>query len=430
MRLLLKLILWLLFLSPLAIAALFWLLLSDTPLIAEQPPLSHTDILRAKAIIERHRKQQDSEQPLRLSLSERDLELAGTYLLRHLTESALRIRIQDHQLQASATLWVPGFPARPYLNLQLRLREQHGSPNLVYLQIDRFVVPPGIARHLLVELLIRIYDTDEYRLARSIVDELHLQDHQLQLRYYWTPELARQARATFLSETGSARHIYRGELQRLVRARASASFSLVEILPPLFRLAQRRSQQHDPIKENRALLSVLGYWASGRRTLATDLLGSDTGPALGFRARLHRRRDQARHFLISAAIAARIDGGAASLAGTFKEISDADKGSGFSFIDLAADRAGSRFGEQAVASTSHARRVQQLLANGVNESDIMPAIDQLTEGLDNAQFNRRYGTLDSPAYHAALERIDRLIGYCRLYQELAAAPQIQTQTNP
>lgn len=420
MRVLLKLILWLLFLSPFAIAALFWLLLSDTPLIAEQPPLSQADVLRAKAIIEQHRRQQNSDQPLRLVLSERDLELAGTYLLRHLTESSLRIRIQDHRLQASATLRVPGFPTRPYLNLQLRLQDQQGSPNLVQLRIDRFIVPRVIAKPLLAELLIRMYASDEYRLARNIVDELRLQDKQLQLRYYWTPELARQARATFLRETQPARRVYRTELQRLVQAQPSHHFSLAAILPPLFQLALKRSQQGDPVEENRALLSVLGYWASGRPSLATELLGRDAGPALPFRARLNRRRDQARHFLISAAIAARIDGGAASLAGTLKEIADADKGSGFSFIDLAADRAGTRFGEQAVASAPLARRLQQLISSGIGESDIVPPVDQLSEGLDSAQFTHRYGTLDSPAYREMLEQIDTLIGRCRLYRELDA----------
>ena len=415
MRLLLKLILWLLFLSPFVLALLFWLALSDTPLVAEQPSLSRDDMLRAKAIIKQHRRQQ-SRGPMRLVLSERDLELAGTYLLWHLTESGLKIDIRDDQLQARATLRIPGFPSRPYLNLQLQLRDQQGQPNLVHLQVNDYVVPQAVAKRLLTELLIRLYRTDEYRLARSIVDELHLQDRQLQLQYYWNPELARQARATFLKEPQQARQAYRSALRQVLQDKPVRSPSLAKILPPLFALAQQRSQKADPVTENRALLSVLGYWASSDRTLATELLGKDAGPPLRFNARLQRRRDLARHFLTSAAIAVTADDTLADIAGTFKEVSDADRGSGFSFVDLAADRAGIRFGNTAVASADQARRIQQLVGEGITEQDIMPDVGELSEGIPLERFKRDFGDLDSPVYQNALRRIDRHIEQCRLYR--------------
>jgi len=424
MRLLLKLILWLLFLSPFVLALLFWLALSDTPLVAEQPSLSRDDMLRAKTIINQHRRQQ-SRGPLRLVLGERDLELAGTYLLWHLTESGLKIDIRDDQLQARATLRIPGFPSRPYLNLQLRLRDQQGQPNLVHLQINDYVVPQAVAKRLLAELLIRLYRTDEYRLARSIVDELHLQDGQLQLQYYWNPELARQARATFLKEPQQARQAYRSALRQVLQDEQTRAPSLANILPPLFALAQRRSQKADPITENRALLSVLGYWASSDRTLATELLGKDAGPPLRFNARLQRRRDLARHFLTSAAIAVTADGTLADIAGTFKEVSDADRGSGFSFVDLAADRAGIRFGNTSVASVDQARNIQQLVSEGITEQDIMPDVGELSEGIQLERFKRDFGDLDSPVYRSALRRIDRQIEQCRLYrlpEQPAASP--------
>ena len=424
MRLLLKLILWLLFLSPFVLALLFWLALSDTPLVAEQPSLSRDDMLRAKTIINQHRRQQ-SRGPLRLVLGERDLELAGTYLLWHLTESGLKIDIRDDQLQARATLRIPGFPSRPYLNLQLRLRDQQGQPNLVHLQINDYVVPQAVAKRLLAELLIRLYRTDEYRLARSIVDELHLQDGQLQLQYYWNPELARQARATFLKEPRQARQAYRSALRQVLQDEQTRAPSLANILPPLFALAQRRSQKADPITENRALLSVLGYWASSDRTLATELLGKDAGPPLRFNARLQRRRDLARHFLTSAAIAVTADDTLADIAGTFKEVSDADRGSGFSFVDLAADRAGIRFGNTSVASVDQARNIQQLVSEGITEQDIMPDVGELSEGIQLERFKRDFGDLDSPVYRSALRRIDRQIEQCRLYrlpEQPAASP--------
>jgi hypothetical protein len=415
MRLLLKLILWLLFLSPFVLGLLFWLALSDTPLVSEQPSLSRDDMLRAKAIVKQHKEQQSGDRPLHLVLSERDLELAGTYLLWHLTESGLKIDIRDDLLEARATLRIPGFPSRPYLNLQLQLRDQQGKPNLVHLQINDYVVPQSVSKQLLAELLIRLYRTDEYRLARSIVDELHLQDKQLALQYNWTPELARQARATFLKEPQQARQAYRSALRRLLQEEQARRLSLSKVLPPLFELAQQRSQEADPLSENKALLSVLGYWASSDRTLATELLGKDAGPPLRFNGRLHNRRDLARHFLTTAALVANTGDTLADIAGTFKEVADADKGSGFSFVDLAADRAGIRFGKAATASANQARRIQRLVAAGISEGDIMPDVGELSEGIDLERFKKDFGDLDSPVYRNALRHIDKQIDQCRLY---------------
>lgn len=423
MLLFIRLLLWLLFLSPFLAALLIWLSLSATPLVPEQPSLSHQDIERAKIIVEQH--QRSDGRPLQLELSERDLELAGTYLLRRHAETNLKITIQDNRLHAKATLRIPGFPSRPYLNLQLSLREQAGHPNLVHLQVSEQVLPRALAKKLLNELLLRLHQTEEYRLARSIVDELQLHDGRLYLQYHWNPELARRARATFLKEPPSARQVYRAELRRLLQQQNQDSPPLTALLAPLFQLARERSSAGDPVAENRALLAVLGYWATTGESLATQLIGQDSGPPLRFRARLNRRRDQARHFLISAALAANINDTAASLAGTLKELGDAEKGSGFSFIDLAADRAGTRFGQLAIASPEFASRLQQRMAAGVSDGDIVPAIAQLTEGVDLEEFRRRYGTPDSTQYQHVIDSIDRMIDACPVYKMLQ--PQAEAQ---
>ena len=118
---------------------------------------------------------------------------------------------------------------------------------------------------------------------------------------------------------------------------------------------------------------------------------------------------------ISAAIAVTADDTLADIAGTFKEVSDADRGSGFSFVDLAADRAGIRFGNTSVASVDQARNIQQLVSEGITEQDIMPDVGELSEGIQLERFKRDFGDLDSPVYRSALRRIDSQIEQCRLY---------------
>ena len=69
---------------------------------------------------------------------------------------------------------------------------------------------------------------------------------------------------------------------------------------------------------------------------------------------LDGREDFAKHFIVSAAIAAFADTALADAIGLYKEIDDARYGSGFSFNDIAADRAGTKFGEKAVLNEDSA----------------------------------------------------------------------------
>ena len=77
---------------------------------------------------------------------------------------------------------------------------------------------------------------------------------------------------------------------------------------------------------------------------------------------LQQRWDYPLHFLISALVAAEAGTPLADAVGLWKELTDARRGgSGFSFEDLAADRAGTRFGELAIRDPARlqARITQQ-----------------------------------------------------------------------
>jgi hypothetical protein len=182
----------------------------------------------------------------------------------------------------------------------------------------------------------------------------------------------------------------------------------------MFTAARTRSQDGDPIAENKAMLTVLGTWASGRDI--SNLVPGNLARPHGFRLKLEQRRDFAQHFLSSAALAARGDSSLSNAVGLFKEIVDIDRGSGFSFTDIAADRAGTRFGELATRSTEDARRVQQLLAEGIEETAIMPPARDLPEHLDTQRFKELYGHVGSPAYQLVMQDIERRIAACSLYR--------------
>jgi uncharacterized protein YfiM (DUF2279 family) len=131
---------------------------------------------------------------------------------------------------------------------------------------------------------------------------------------------------------------------------------------------------------------------------------------------LNGRTDSPQHFTISAALAAHAGSPLADAIGLYKEVDDSRRGSGFSFNDLAADRAGTRFGELATRSPASARQLQQRAASGLREPDFMPHAADLPEYMPEAEFKRRFGGVGAPAYQGVMDDIERRVAACPLYR--------------
>ncbi|OWV32243.1 hypothetical protein B5C34_01445 [Pacificimonas flava] len=129
------------------------------------------------------------------------------------------------------------------------------------------------------------------------------------------------------------------------------------------------------------------------------------------------RRDLALHLLISAIFSAQRDRELGSALGEMKELSDAlPGGSGFSFVDLAADRAGIRLGTL-LADPKTTAEVQRHLGRG-GTANLFPARALgMEEGLSEEEFERRFGRLNSEQYEAAVDRIDAALDSLPIYQD-------------
>ena len=99
-----------------------------------------------------------------------------------------------------------------------------------------------------------------------------------------------------------------------------------------------------------------------------------------------------------------------------KELSDSDGGSGFSFADLTADRAGVTLATTALSSENNARVMQLRLASVGLESDYMPDINQMPEGIQKLDFSLAYRNTESPEYKLIITEIDQRIANCSIYQ--------------
>jgi hypothetical protein len=170
------------------------------------------------------------------------------------------------------------------------------------------------------------------------------------------------------------------------------------------------------MEENRAAILVLTLYVNGH-DLATVMPAARNWPVPGpGRVNLGGRDDFAQHFTISAALSATSGSPLSDAVGLYKEVDDSRGGSGFSFNDIAADRAGTRFGEQATASEAAAKALQLRVAQGIGEADLLPNVSDLPEFMPEPEFKRRYGGIGAPAYNAMMRDIEHRLSALPLYR--------------
>lgn len=224
---------------------------------------------------------------------------------------------------------------------------------------------------------------------------------------------ARSAAAQVLSPEDTERlRVYYQAIGPAVQG-LPARASLADLLSPLFQLAAKRSASLEAPAEHRAALIAVALYVNGKDPARMIPEAREWQRPAWRRFQLSGRRDLAQHFTMSAAIAAAA-GPIAHVIGLLKEIEDARRGGGFSFSDLAADRAGTTFAQRATASES-ARRLQARVAGGISDADIMPPVDGLPPDVSDRELARRYRSGNEAAFRAVLTEIDRRIAALAIF---------------
>lgn len=212
---------------------------------------------------------------------------------------------------------------------------------------------------------------------------------------------------------------YLERLTMLDVAKKTTPQSLAKYIGPLFKLAKARSTANTAAAENEAAIMALAIFAGNYRF--ANFVG-DVQPVEGRLAlpaagpMLRYRNDLNLHFIFSAAIKLLSEQGLSIAIGEFKELMDRSKdGSGYSFVDLAADIAGVEFARVATDPDS-AVKVQNILAGKTSENLFFPSIKGLPEGMRKAEFTARFKEVDSPEYVQMVERIHARINKLPIYQ--------------
>jgi hypothetical protein len=416
-----RLILWCavlcVFALPIAVLALVWLALDHRPLVPPAAALTPEQIRRAEQLVKGQDPRRSPDGTLQtLTVTTGDMELAANYLLGRY-DGSVKLVLQPGVLTFWASAPVPPNPLGGYVNVEGALRQTSGLPEFDELRIGRVPVPAPLADWMLAHALARLPAADAGQPAIDLVQRVRIDPAQVQVVYRWREALLTRAREVAVPPQDVPR--LQAYQQRLVEIAAQAATArelpLRLLLDQLFGLAAERSQDADAPAENRAALLAVAFYVNGRGLTAIVPQAAEWPRPQPRTVVLRGRRDLAQHFAVSAALAAAAGTPLADAVGVYKEVQDSRGGSGFSFPDLAADRAGSTFGARAIEPKT-ARALQQRLAGGAGESDFMPAFSDLPEGLNEQELQRRFGGVGGPEYQRMQAEIDRRVAALALFR--------------
>ncbi|XQW86407.1 hypothetical protein ACOYR1_06710 [Thalassotalea piscium] len=224
-------------------------------------------------------------------------------------------------------------------------------------------------------------------------------------------------------------NVIRSYYQELVRVSATApkQTSLAFYFRHLFQFAQQRHLlfEDETVSENQAALLALAlYFGTDKFELLVGEISQLDNKKREIRTILQRqtllqgRSDLQKHFIYSVALQIFSSLHASDAIGEFKEFLDSNKGgSGFSFADLMADRAGTRLAKLATSSQDNAIKVQNLLAT-ITDDTLLPSIKGLPEGLSSKRFEAKYKAIHTKEYQVLLSQIDQKLNQLMLYKLL------------
>lgn len=414
----------LLVVAPLGLLALLLaMMVSATPSVPGAATLVVQDLERGRAVVHELglKNLRDGEQR-RVVLTQDDLEKGLNFLLARAGAGAARVAIQPEVMNVEISLPLPVFSTPRYINLYVGLMNedlpQQGDwlvPSQV--RVGRVPVPSGFAQWLWQGALAMPWlpqSVQPLQVARDMLQSAQIETknhtHQLALRFVWHGEALKAAMQSEMGLDEATLDIYRTALNK------HPERDFARLLGHAFALAKDRSKQADPVTENRAALTALAERVMGSRLSAASRGTAPLARGSHPRPRLAGREDFAQHFSLSAFIAVTGGAGLSDLVGVYKELRDAREGSGFSFNDLAADRAGTSLGEWATRSEDDARRAQRILAGVKTATPFFPRVDDLPEFMSQAEFERRFGGVGAPAYRDMVEKIERRIAALAVYR--------------
>ena len=384
---------------------------------AQVPPAKDVgpdDVARAVSLLRTHDPRQ--ARPGQVStalLRQRDLDVLLGHGLQRWLAAQGSVTLEPARATLRMSTRSPAHPLTDWLgrwlNLELVLVETGGLPQLDSLRLGHLRLPAWLAAWAAPRAAARLGLAREWQLAGEVVRRVHFHRDTLLVTYAWQGDSVSRLVDGLLTPAELARLRPYSDLLVSLAAQSGPDWRLplVQLMGPMFDLARQRSAgTEDAAAENRAALVALTLYANGRWLGHVSATARNWPRPRPLQVLLAGRGDFSLHFLVSALLAAEGTTPLSRAVGIYKEIADSRGGSGFSFNDIAADRAGTRFGERAVRDPA---ALQALVARGVSDADLMPRFDDLPEFMAEPEFLRRFGGVGAPAYNQMIAEIDRRV---------------------
>jgi hypothetical protein len=429
---------WFIFIIPLTIlvgtpltAAL--IVLEHTPVVVKQGGATAADVSRARTLARQIiDKILNTSKRSELVLSQKDFNSLSALAARASPQLSGTMTTNHLGLSAAITFQIPQNPFGKYVNLQFGLAPSPTGLNVSHASIGRLKVSGRTAVTVIRNGMNLILGNDEGTLFFNAIRSTNFANKKMTLLFEPVPDL--KGRLQKISKRlGDVRdqvallgdprtiQIYYAKLVEIDSNLAGIrSISLANFMGPLFQTAKDRSNSGDPVTENQAaLLALVIYFGDARFERLTGKVRTDTlisHKPKTKNVRLAGRGDLLLHFLISAGLKIVSDSGVSATIGEFKELLDSDGGSGFSFVDLAADKAGIRFAEVATSSKKRALHLQSIIAGETTEQTFFPDITGLPEGINDKDFKKLFGSVDSETYKSMVQKIDDRIAEKSVYK--------------
>ncbi len=364
-----------------------------------------------------------------LRLDQRDVNLLLTMAMAHtFPQGKGRIMLDRGAVRGDLSLAITGSPRQVrYLNVHLACRAGMTDGRLEIglrrCRVGRLGLPRWLLDALSPRLISAILDDPDLEHLVAAIDSVRVEPDGVEA-IFRSGELDDEVIPSLIARLGQKPDVLtrtRIHFRHLVRAAEDlpGDDRFGAFLQTAFQLARKRSRFEDPVLENRAAILALAILLGHRRV--ESLVGPVTDKDLRSAARrrvgrvaLRGRRDWSRHFLVSAALALLSNESLSDEVGLFKEeIDSAEGGSGFSFSDLAADRAGTLFALAATRNGWAARRMQDRLAAEFDVDEFFPPAADLPEGIPDPQLQADYGGVGGMKYNQVIREIERRLAACR-----------------
>jgi hypothetical protein len=404
--------------------------IDDVPIVDHNKTLTYGNIKKAEKLIKNNKPGRLSQRTInKLSITEDELNILTSYAISHGLDTKYifaKTSIFDKRLNSNFTIKLPVHFFGDYINLSLIFKPKNNLFELESCQIGQLKIPtiiinPIISQAHQILLKGELYNSfwNNTRAIKQIIITKKAISFYYDINPSTLKELEEKGRSFLIPDEHQKKLVvYYNHLFILTQKYKYNKNASLDLLKALFAFAQNNTNKSgNPVLENTIALQILSLYTINQRL--DPFLKPEYRETIKLPARtkllFHNRLDSVKHFFVSAALT--VSGGSkfASFIGLAKEIDDSQTGSGFSFADLAADKAGVRFGEHAIASFKEAILFQKKISTIQHEKELIPSISNLPEGIKEIEFKRQYKDLDSKAYELIDTEINKRLNQCRLY---------------